>query len=80
MLGTGIVQLNETPQLLNKWRERKHFSIADIRVMYHQILMLKKQYGLCAFLYWRKNDKKTEENITVFVMTRHVFGAGTLHV
>lgn len=75
VLGTGIVRLNEIPKLLNKWRERKYFGIADIKAMYHQIMMIRRQYGLCAFLYWKKNVEKTEENVTIFVMTRHVFGA-----
>lgn len=75
VLATGIVQLNDIPQLLNKWRERRYFSIADIRAMYHQIMMLKRQYGLCAFLYWKKGTEKREDNVQIFVMTRHVFGA-----
>lgn len=34
--------------------------------------MLKRQYG---FLYWKKGEEKRKDNVEIFVMTRHVFGA-----
>ena len=74
-LAKGVINMNEIPTILSKWRERKFFTIADIKAMYHQIHLLKKHYGLCAFLYWKKGEEKTENNIKTFVMTRHVFGA-----
>lgn len=75
VLVKGIINLNEIPTLLYKWREKRYFGLADIKAMYHQILLLEEQFGLCSFLYWKKGVKKNEENISTFVMTRHVFGA-----
>lgn len=42
--------------------------------MFHQIRLLKRHYGFCSIIYWKKGEEKTENNIKEFVLMRHRFG------
>lgn len=75
ILYKGKIQLNKIVDILINWRRYKFWLSGDIKAMFHQIRLMTKDLGYCCFLYWKKGVKKNINNMTIFVMTRHVFGA-----
>lgn len=74
-MATGLRLLNDIRAILVQLRTHKFFASADIKAMFHQIMMALKHLPLCGFLYWRKVVKKTMSNVSEFVMAGHTFGA-----
>lgn len=71
----GAISLNKIEDIVNDWRIMKYWICGDIKAMFHQIRLLFRDLGYFCFLYWKKGIIKTLNNISIFVMTRHIFGA-----
>ncbi|XP_049288887.1 uncharacterized protein LOC125766869 isoform X2 [Anopheles funestus] len=73
---TGPDLLTPLPSVLFRFREYRYAFAADIREMYHQVMIRTEDQHSQRFLWrWGDNNREPEE----FVMTRMTFGATCSH-